>query len=437
MRTYFINCIFLLLLVLFAFSCMTSNSNIPDDGMVHGLGGSSSGYQVTPLGMVFVPPGIGIIGQGDESNKTFSLNMRQRTVTLEGFWMDATEVTNNQYRQFVGWVTDSIVAKLLGFVTTGEASGTGASNVEYIDWKAFRSKGNQQLNSEEGASKLTSIVQPKGSLPSKLAARLFVINPKKILYKYEQFNLKEASKSANRNKPLKTFVVRNNIPIYPDTLVWMKDFTYSYNEPFTKKYWGDQAYGNYPVVGVNWSQASAYCFWRTELMNQYLVKKGNNEKLDYYRLPSEYEWEYAARGGRMGVVYPWGNYYLRNKKGCLLANFKPRRGDYAEDGAAMTARVDSYWPNDFGLYNMSGNVAEWTSSIYYEGASTLMNDLNPTLEYNATKKDLIAMKRKVIRGGSWKDVGSLLQLGQKYFEYQDSAKSYIGFRTVISLPPIR
>ena len=85
-------------------------------------------------------------------------------------------------------------------------------------------------------------------------------------------------------------------------------------------------------------------------------------------MPTEAQWEYAARGGRSQSMFPWGNYYLRNKKGCLMANFKPGRGNYPEDGGFYTVRADAYWPNDFGLYYMAGNVAEWTSSIFYEGS---------------------------------------------------------------------
>lgn len=399
---------------------------VPDDGMVHGISNAASS-PLAPLGMVFVPPGINLVGQQDESNRTFSMASKQRQVTIEGFWMDATEITNNQYRQFVYWVRDSIMAKLLGVVTTGN------DGVEYVDWKTYRTKP-PQITAEDASTKLSTITIPKKGLPASLASKAYVINTKKLIYSYESFDLKKASKSANRKKSMRAFVDKHKVPVYPDTLVWIQDFTYSYNEPYTRKYWSDAAYGDYPVVGVNWVQANAFCFWRTELMNSYLSRNKRAEKLDYFRLPSEYEWEYAARGGRIKVVYPWGNYFLRNKKGCLLANFKPRRGDYAEDGAIQTARADSYWPNDFGLYNMSGNVAEWTSSVYYEGSTTFINELNPTVEYNVAKKDPLAMRRKVIKGGSWKDVGSLLQIGQKFYEYQDSSKSYIGFRTVISLP---
>jgi len=84
---------------------------------------------------------------------------------------------------------------------------------------------------------------------------------------------------------------------------------------------------------------------------------------------------------------------------------------------------------------MAGNVAEWTSSVYYEGAYNFQHDMNPDIRYNAKDSDPPRMKRKVIRGGSWKDVGYFLQTSTRTYEYQDTAKSYIGFRCVIDLPP--
>jgi gliding motility-associated lipoprotein GldK len=201
----------------------------------------------------------------------------------------------------------------------------------------------------------------------------------------------------------------------------------------TKRYFSHPAFGNYPVVGVNWKMASAFAEWRTHYLNSWLESKRRVQESDF-RLPSEGEWEYASRGGRSQSMFPWGNYYLRNKKGCLLANFKPGRGNYPEDGGFYTVRADAYWPNDFGLYNMAGNVAEWTSTIYYEGSYTFQHDMNPDVRWNAKDSDPPKMKRKVIRGGSWKDVGYYLQTGTRTYEYQDTTKSYIGFRTVIDLP---
>jgi len=246
-------------------------------------------------------------------------------------------------------------------------------------------------------------------------------------------DMKEAAKRENATKPRSSFIMKDTTKVYPDTLVWIRDFAYSYNEPMTKRYYAHPAYGNYPVVGVNWKMANAFCQWRTHYLNSYLDSKKRPQESDF-RLPTEAQWEYAARGGRSQSMFPWGNYYLRNKKGCLLANFKPGRGNYPEDGGFYTVRADAYWPNDFGLYCMSGNVAEWTSSIYYEGSYTFQHDMNPDVRWNAKDSDPPRMKRKVIRGGSWKDVGYYLQTGTRTYEYQDSTKSYIGFRTVIDLP---
>jgi sulfatase modifying factor 1 len=109
-------------------------------------------------------------------------------------------------------------------------------------------------------------------------------------------------------------------------------------------------------------------------------------------------------------MFPWGNYYLRNKKGCLLANFKPGRGNYPEDGGFYTVRADAYWPNDFGLYCMAVTLLSGLL-LYYEGSYNFQHDMNPDVRWNAKDDDPPRMKRKVIRGGSWKDVGYYLQTG--------------------------
>ena len=103
-----------------------------------------------------------------------------------------------------------------------------------------------------------------------------------------------------------------------------------------------------------------------------------------------------------------------------------------DDGGFYTVKTTSYWPNDYGLYCMSGNVAEWTSNAYDEAAYNFSHDLNPDYSYEAKDSDPVALKRKVIRGGSWKDVGYYLQTGTRSYEYQDTAKCYVGFRCVMS-----
>lgn len=395
------------------------SKGLPDDGQLHGIAPTSKPGMTKPLGMVYVPPGTFHMGPSDE-DISYALTARNRQVSIQGFWMDATEITNNQYRQFVYWVKDSIAAKLMGYVKN-------VDGVDHIDWKKAKTI---NWSAKGTMEKLETMIIPA---PDRLYGKK-ELDADKIVYHLEYFDLKEAAKIENKGKPRSNFIVKYDEKIYPDTLVWMRDFAYSYNEPMTKKYFSHMSFGNYPVVGVSWKQATAFCRWRTNnLMNPYLESRKRATETDF-RLPTEAQWEYAARGGRSQSMFPWGNYYLRNKKGCLLANFKPGRGNYPEDGGFYTVRADAYWPNDFGLYNMAGNVAEWTSSLYSEGSYNFQHDMNPDVRYDAKSSDPPLMKRKTIRGGSWKDVGYYCQTSTRAYEYQDSAKSYIGFRTVIDLP---
>jgi gliding motility-associated lipoprotein GldK len=198
-----------------------------------------------------------------------------------------------------------------------------------------------------------------------------------------------------------------------------------------EKYFWHPAYDEYPVVGVNWRQARAFTIWRSRMLDDFKRSQGE-AVMNQYRLPTEAEWEYASRGGRVNADYPWGGPYARNSRGCLLANFKPGRGNYGDDGGMHTVKVTSYFPNDFGLYNMSGNAAEWTSTSYDESAVVFIHDMNPNYTYEAKPEDPEVLKRKVIRGGSWKDIGYFMQNGTRSYEFQDTAKSYIGFRCVMS-----
>lgn len=396
------------------------SGSLPNDGQLHGVAPGSRWSLTKPPGMVYIPPGTFHMGPSDE-DVNYAYTARNKQVSISGFWMDATEITNNEYRQFTNWVRDSIGAKLMGFVKQG------SDGNEYIDWtKAKTIKWGDKATIEKIEA---IIVTPENRIFGKKE-----LDANKIVYQSEVFNYKAAAQNRDATVPRSAFIVKQQIPVYPDSLCWIRDFSYSYNEPMAKKYFNHPAYGNYPVVGVNWKQATAFCEWRTHYLNSFLESKKRTAESDF-RLPTEAQWEYAARGGRSQAPYPWGGLYLRNKKGCLLANFKPGRGNYPEDGGLYTVRADAYWPNDFGLYNMAGNVAEWTSSLYYEGSYNFQHDMNPDVRYTAKDSDPPRMKRKVIRGGSWKDVGHFLQTGTRAYEYQDTAKSYIGFRCVIDLPP--
>jgi formylglycine-generating enzyme len=396
-----------------------SGRGLPDDGQLHGVAPAGAYNLQKPPGMVYIPPGTFHMGPSDE-DVNYSFTSRNQQISISGFWMDVTEITNNEYRQFTNWVRDSIAATQLQY-------GKDVDGRFQIDWKkAATIKWGDKATIEKISA---MIVEPDNRIFGRKELDVY-----KEKYHYDDFDLNAAAQKINEGKPRSQFINKIDLAIYPDTLVWIRDFSYSYNEPMTKRYYSHPAFGNYPVVGVNWKQATAFCVWRTQYLNAHLEGKHMATESSF-RLPTESEWEYAARGGRSQSMYPWGNYYLRNKRGCLLANFKPGRGNYPEDGGFYTVRADAYWPNDFGLYCMAGNVAEWTSSFYYEGASSFEHDMNPDIRWNAKDTDPPRMKRKVIRGGSWKDVGIYLQTSARTYEYQDTSKSYIGFRCVIDLAP--
>jgi gliding motility-associated lipoprotein GldJ len=249
----------------------------------------------------------------------------------------------------------------------------------------------------------------------------------------------------------------------PDTLVWRDRL--GFNESLTETYLRHPAYAKYPVVGVSWVQASEYCKWRTDRVNEkilmdkgvlknlfqldslnvegknhfvtetYLMdptylfdgdstvyKKGLPENkvrkrgeprpsrgqfqgrhvkmsdgivMPKFRLPTETEWEFAAKATSENREYnnlvgrkkfPWNGRYTRNKskraQGDQLANFKLAKGDYSgvsgwtNDGGDITIAVKSYPPNAFGLYDMAGNVAEWVADVYRPIIDTEANDFN-------------------------------------------------------------
>ena len=306
------------------------------------------------------------------------------------------------------------------------------------------------------------------------------------------------------------FYWKNNMP---DTTVWSKQL--AYNDPYVSNYYRYPGFRYFPVVGVNWRQAVNYCRWRTQVVNRKLAEDAglldpvggedtfagsegggslaasagtalgleSGVTLPGYRLPTEAEWEYAAQA-LIGTqyfdenqthrrLYPWDGHSLRNpyprSQGYFLANFKRGRGDYAgiagklNDGAMITTYIYEYPPNEFGLYNMAGNVNEWVQDVYRPLSYQDMDDLNParrdaTLDseegYDASysligneglyseedwtntsglqksfNADNPPTKRiRVYKGGSWADVAYWMSPGTRRFLFEDSATSMIGFR---------
>jgi formylglycine-generating enzyme required for sulfatase activity len=189
----------------------------------------------------------------------------------------------------------------------------------------------------------------------------------------------------------------------PDSTVWEETGSRSN----WQEYFRGSAYSDYPVIGVTYEQARSYC-----------------EAQDK-RLPTEAEWEYAARAGRVGGIYPWPGFEPRNEEGKYLANYNPGRGGYAADGYAFTAPVDAFPPNAWGLYNVSGNVAEWVRDAFTPSYSNL-SDFNPLYESSEET-------RRVVRGGSWASDAFYIGVGVREAQEMTEASPYIGIRCAMSV----
>ena len=418
-----------------------------DQGQLVGVEGKNW-HPEKPLGMTLIPGGAFIMGKSDDDVAALK-NAPPKTVTVRSFYMDETEITNAEYRQFVEWVKDSVVRVNLAIEAefSGAVAGDGGigeyafadtdpDNMSVYDkymYDNYYSMGtgyeNRKLNRD------VDVIWDTRDYPDEAYARVMdsmyihpdewyngqpSIDVTKLTYKYRWMDIQAAAKAEPGQRA--NFIQEEVVEIYPDTTVWIKDFNYSYNEPMHNDYFWHDAYGDYPVVGVSWKQARAFTQWRTLYHNIDRQRRGKHN-VNSYRLPTEAEWEYAARGGLESASYPWGGPYTKNDRGCFMANFKPLRGDYAADQALYTVEAKSYDPNDYGLYNMAGNVSEWVFSSYDPASYEYSSSMNPSVNDEENMK-------KVVRGGSWKDVAYFLQVSSRDYEYADSARSYIGFRTV-------
>ncbi len=397
-------------MAMFAASCGQPTSQ----GQLVGDYSNRMNYKApTPVGMVFVPSGVMKAGYSDQDVQN-ALDAPVRTFNVTGYYMDATEITNAEYRQFTSWVRDSIAHATLGDFKDNE------DGTQQIDWTNKVKWSDPDVQDQLMGMFIDASQTGTGKKE---------LDVSKLEYNLQYFDYEGSV--MNPGQPRTSFEVKRAVKVYPDTTVWMRQFAYSNNEPIARQYNWFPAFDEYPVVGVNWIQANAFCNWRTKLW------KSEREKRKQYfegefQLPSEVEWEWAARGGRELSPYPWGGPYVMNQKGCYLANFKPDRGDYSADGGLYTVRANAYWPNDYGLYNMSGNVAEWTKSVYVRDAYNVnkLSDMNPEIKVRLSENDPTWERRVVVRGGSWRDPAPYLNVSNRDYEFADTAKAYIGFRCV-------
>jgi len=221
------------------------------------------------------------------------------------------------------------------------------------------------------------------------------------------------------------------LSLLPDTTVWRTE--YSYNEPFVEYYFRHPAYRDYPIVGLTKIQVEQYCYWLSMILTEN-NRNNADSNIDsvLVRLPTDTEWTWAAKGGHDYYEYPWEGHNLRmeDKKfqGMIRANFVRGKGDYMglagalNDNADITAPVRSYWPNDFGLYNCAGNVAEMVAdrdvakggSWYSSGYDIRVNSEIPFTKPSSQIGFRYLVEVKRLKG---EEVKSPLRLDKKWFKH--------------------
>jgi formylglycine-generating enzyme required for sulfatase activity len=302
-------------------------------GELTGVAKRGKYFEPSPLGMVQIPAQSFIMGSSDED--VAYATVPSRTVSVSAFWMDDTEITNNEYRQFVYWVRDSTARQMLAgqfeeFKITQDRKGNPIEP-PILDWKRKLDWRNPDYK---------EALEPMYYSGNDRIMGRKELDTRKLYYSYSWVDLQQAARVQNAYNyktqnyqgsvndlngkvvPIEgrsSFIMTEGVNVYPDTLVWIRDFSYSFNDPMTNKYFSHPGFDDYPVVGVTWNQAKAFCMWRTNYKNSDLAKKGDYGVQDY-RLPSESEWELAARGGIKNSMYPWGGYYTREIGGCPMAN---------------------------------------------------------------------------------------------------------------------
>ena len=428
-------------------SCKT---NMRLEGMDNISKSRTTMQNLTPLaphGMVFVPAGS-IIEKETATDSSMAVDTVPKTVTVSAFFMDQTEVTNKQYRLFVDWVADSVAVtdylkdekyfkkvkkaapakRSKGKNATAVDMTSTADTIKSIDWTKVG-----------GRTPLWQSSNPeiKGLLLGKLYT---LINGKPtlirsaVVYRYDRLAIDRSGKSK---------YINDTVAVPPNQKVWSTDFPNSQMEVMDNNYYTNKWYEEHPVVGVSWKQARSYANWRSKMTystigGRSLVKEYNLQ----YSLPTEAQWEYAASKDMKPEDFnKLSTVNVRDPKSkknvdMLAVNFKQQEGDYSRDGGTFTMHVKSYAPNSLGLYNLMGNVSEWTLDAFSPSYKEFVHDLNPVLLYDAADNESDAMKRKVIRGGSWKDNATLLTPSTRAYEIQDVSHSYIGFRCVMPAPDI-
>ena len=270
---------------------ITTSCGRKDGGELIGVLDRPSWKGINPYGMVYIPSGTLHIGPADQDLRNTYVQ-RPKSISIQGFFMDDTEITNNEYRQFVNWVRDKKAHEYLEHYIEDD-EGNEEIDWDYdIDWE---DEGLEDLFYEDESFIYTGDEADMGGK---------TINIDKLVYEYKTYDWKGAAKAkdfSSIEKYSKT-IPSIFIPIF---FAGFEIFPIPIMSQMTRNYFWHPAFDDYPVVGVNWNMAQAFCNWRTELWNNYKATQKGEVNTEDFRLPTEHEWEYAARGGHDLAPYPW------------------------------------------------------------------------------------------------------------------------------------
>ncbi len=319
-----------------------------------------TGIDTSVAGMVLIPGGV--FEMGGDNEQAMPDEFPKHRVRVDSFYMDATEVTNAQFKKFVD---------ATGYITTAERK---------PDWEELK--------------KALPPGTPKPPDSVLVAASLV---------------FKQTDGSVRLDD-------------YTQWWEWVPGADWKHPQGQGSDIMGKE---NYPVVHISWYDAIAYCKWAGK------------------RLPTEAEWEYAARGGLTNHIYPWGNEHIN--AGRPKANTWEGKFPYlneVKDGYVLAAPVKSFAPNGYGLYDMSGNVWEWCSDWYHaDYYQTLRNGIAKNPEGPEKSFDPVDpyTPKKTIRGGSFlcnEIYCSGYRVARRMKSSPDTGMEHTGFRCVKDLKKI-
>ena len=354
------------------------------------------GRKVVNMGLNLYPVSRYELGSYTKNDTTLLYpNGNPESVELAPFYMSNHEVTNKEYREFINWVKDSICrVKLFKRTSPDQKHKWGT----YVDQKTSNvdSSGkyfilNKKTEIDYNAFDIAPFINDLYLHDSPRFYQSREVDVRKLLFKYywllgEQDVLSTYQDGDEIFQEKIGDTINEVLNVYPDTLIWVKEFEYSQNDHMANMYFWHPSYDDFPVVGITHRQAFAYCNWRTKMYAEEHKKLNKKDQEKYprytFRLPTKNEWESAADYNNNGSNYSRHynsilNRIVKNEFGLHGANYgNSLLKNYYDDGAFHTAKVKSYFSNMNGLYNMYGNVSEWVSTLATK-PSLFQNFINP------------------------------------------------------------